>query len=93
MKKFNNDAYQSLVTDLIGDAFYSTSSIRGKLATIRSYAEVIIRKILDLNPNQKVTIGNSVILEKISNLPNHNFFENALSIMRPIGNDATHTEH
>lgn len=53
MKKFDNEKYQILAKDLMGDIFYSETSNRNKIATIRQYAEVIVRKILDINPSKK----------------------------------------
>lgn len=40
MSNFNNNAYQSLVTDLIGDTFYKDISVSGRISFIRKYAEV-----------------------------------------------------
>ena len=54
MKKFDNEKYQILAKDLMGDIFYSETSNRNKIATIRQYAEVIVRKILDINPSKKI---------------------------------------
>ena len=49
MSEFNNEAYQALVSDLINDAFYlEGASYRGIIAKIRQYAEVVVRKILNL---------------------------------------------
>lgn len=44
MSNFNNNEYQNLVTDLIGDTFYKDTSVSGKTSFVRKYAEVIIRK-------------------------------------------------
>ena len=52
MSNFNNNAYQSLVTDLIGDTFYKDISVSGRISFVRKYAEVVIRKILDIDPNK-----------------------------------------
>ena len=52
MNEFNNEAYHALVSDLINDAFYlEGTSHRGVIAKIRQYAEVIVRKILNLSPD------------------------------------------
>lgn len=64
MKKFNNEQYQILVKDLMGDIFYSETSNRNKIATIRQYAEVLVRKILDIDPCKKITIGEKEIFGK-----------------------------
>ncbi|WP_050567165.1 hypothetical protein [Vibrio owensii] len=64
--KFKNQAYEDLVRDLISDAFYLESrSNRGKISTIRQYAEVVIRKLLDLSEEKKVTLGEFDIIKKL----------------------------
>ena len=56
MNEFNNEAYRLLVSDLINDAFYLYgASYRGIIAKIRQYAEVIVRKILNLSTDQHFT--------------------------------------
>lgn len=53
MTKFNNEAYEALVNDLINDAFYlEGASRRGTIAKIRQYAEVIVRRILSIPKKQ-----------------------------------------
>lgn len=42
MSNFNNNAYQSLVADLIGDTFYKDTSVSGRISFVRKYAEVVI---------------------------------------------------
>lgn len=68
MKKFDNEKYQILAKDLMGDIFYSETSNRNKIATIRQYAEVIVRKILDIDSSEKVTVGAKKYLKKLRSL-------------------------
>ena len=93
MSNFNNNAYQSLVTDLIGDTFYKDISVSGRISFIRKYAEVVIRKILDIDPNKAVTLGAKNIQNRIKNLPNHEFIEAAVETVRGKGNQSTHTQY
>lgn len=93
MTQFNNEEYQALVNDLIGDIFYSETSFRGKISTVRQYAEIIVRKILDIVPNEYMTLGKNEIKEKIKHLQNHEFLENALKTIRDEGNKCTHTQY
>lgn len=66
MNNFNNEAYSALVSDLINDAFYlEGASRRGTIAKIRQYAEVIVRKILDLPPKTPVELGNGKLKHQI----------------------------
>lgn len=93
MKNFDNEEYQILAKDLMGDIFYSETSNRNKIATIRQYAEVIVRKILDINPNKKMTIGANEISKKIDALCNSKFLKEALEDIKQDGNQCTHTEY
>lgn len=93
MKKFDNEKYQILAKDLMGDIFYSDTSNRNKIATIRQYAEVIVRKILDINPSKKMTIGANEISKKLDALNNSEFLKEVLENIRQDGNKFTHTEY
>lgn len=93
MKKFDNEKYQILAKDLMGDIFYSETSYRNKIATIRQYAEVIVRKILDINPIKQITIGANEISKKIDALNNSEFLKEALDNIKQDGNKFTHTEY
>ncbi|HEL0567308.1 TPA: hypothetical protein TUT10_001868 [Streptococcus equi subsp. zooepidemicus] len=93
MKKFDNEKYQILAKDLMGAIFYSEISNRNKIATIRQYAEVIVRKILDINPSKKMTIGANEISKKLDALNNSVFLKEALENIRQDGNKFTHTEY
>lgn len=37
MSQFNNEEYRVLVSDLIGDVYYTSTSYRGKISTLRQY--------------------------------------------------------
>ena len=93
MKKFDNEKYQILAKDLMGDIFYSETSNRNKISTIRQYAEVIVRKILDISPSKKMTIGANEISKKIDALNNGEFLKEALENIKQDGNKFTHTEY
>lgn len=93
MKKFDNEKYQILAKDLMGDIFYLETSNRNKIATIRQYAEVIVRKILDINPSEKMTIGANKISKKLEALNNSEFLKEALENIKQDGNKFTHTEY
>lgn len=93
MSNFNNFEYQCLVTDLIGDAFYTETSFRGKISIIRQYAEVIVRKILDIEPSKQLTLGQNEVRKKIKSLPNHEYLEAAIDVIRDKGNLSTHTQY
>lgn len=94
MSNFNNDTYEALVKDLLNDAFYlDERSARGKIATIRQYSEVIVRRILDFSNEKFVTLGNAKILEKIKDRSKNNkLLLESLANICNIGNGCTHTQ-
>lgn len=52
-----------------------------------------MRKILDINPNKKITIGATEISKKLDALSNSEFLKEALENIRKDGNKFTHTEY
>lgn len=93
MRNFNNEAYECLTSDLIGDIFYTETSYRGKISEVRQYAEVIVRKLLDIDPDEKVTLGEKEIKNRICALPNCAFLMKAMSTIKGDGDKATHTRY
>ena len=93
--KFKNQAYEDLVKDLINDAFYiDLRSNRGKNSTIRQYAEVVIRKLLDLPHNKKVTLGDYEIIKALKTASSNNkLLIGAVKKLQKIGNKCTHTQN
>lgn len=92
MTNFNNEAYSALVNDLINDAFYlEGASRRGTIAKIRQYAEVVIRKILDLPHDATVELGNGKLQYKIKE-KNNPLLLNAVKIINKMGSECTHTK-
>lgn len=92
MNEFNNEAYRALVTDLINDAFYlEGTSHRGVIAKIRQYAEVIVRKILNLSPDDTVELGNGRLQHKIKERDNPLLLR-AVRDINKIGSECTHTK-
>lgn len=92
--KFKNQAYEELVKDLINDAFYIDSrSNRGRISTIRQYAEVVIRKLIDSNKNDKVTLGEFDIIRKLKAVSgNDKQLIKAVRKLQKLGNKCTHTQ-
>lgn len=89
---FNNEAYQALVNDLINDAFYiEGASYRGIIAKIRQYAEVVVRKILNLSPDETVELGNGKLQHKLKE-KNNPLLLNAVKKINKIGSECTHTK-
>lgn len=95
MTGFNNQAYKSLVEDLIKEVFYVDGrSNRGVIATIRQYAEVIVRRFLNLTDADRVTLGDRDILKEIKSKSNNSaLLLNALKAIQDVGNKCTHTQN
>ena len=91
MVNFNNEEYQILVSDLIGDIYYTSTSYRSKISRLRQYAEVVVRKLFDIPPDQKISLGNTTIRKCISELQHHEYVNNAVEIIKTNGNNCTHT--
>lgn len=91
--RFRNEAYTDLVNDLIFDAFYIDRPNRGKIASIRQYAEVVVRKILDLPESDTVTLGNRAIVQKLEQVSGNNqLLMKSVDRIRLAGNKCTHTQ-
>ncbi len=57
MKEFDDCEYSAMISDLIHDMKYIEESNRGKVATIRQYTEVLVRKILNIGSDTQLTLG------------------------------------
>lgn len=91
--RFRNEAYTDLVNDLIFDAFYLDRPNRGKIASIRQYAEVVVRKILDLPENEMVTLGNRARVQQLEQVSGNNqLLMRSVDKVRLAGNKCTHTQ-
>lgn len=93
MKNFTNQEYNCLAEDVVHDAFKANSSYRGRIAKERQYAEIIVRKILDINPEEQITLGKKDIKLKIQDLIHSDVVENALNVIQKHGNLDTHTQN
>lgn len=89
---FDNLDYEELAADLIQDAFYSNQSYRGKISRERSYAELVLRKLLDIDPEKQITIKQSDVLTLIRALPDSGYIIKAIDGIQPDGNNNTHTQ-
>ena len=90
---FNNNDYINISTDLIHDIFYSNISSRGRISSIRQYSEILIRKILDINPKKQVTVGDITIVKSLKKKSNNNkLIVDALKNIQTLGNKYTHTQ-
>ncbi|WP_197485311.1 MULTISPECIES: hypothetical protein [Sporosarcina] len=96
---FDDTDYQNIISDILNDTFYIDRSIRGKLAGIRQYSEILIRKILDIDPNEQFMLGklyNPTFKEKGEELLGESRYQDLIAIVdkiKPLGNAGTHTQY
>lgn len=94
MSYFDNKSYSSLVSDLLNDAIYIEGrSNRGVVSTVRQYAEVIVRRVLNLPQEKSMTLGNEEIKSRLKCASGGNkLLLDAIDKIRIMGNKCTHTQ-
>lgn len=92
MYKFNNTAYESLIEDLISDAFYLEGhSLRGRISTIRQYTEIVVRRIINFPEGKRFTLGQRNVEEQLKNKNDYRLID-AVEKINNLGSKHTHTE-
>lgn len=86
-----SEFYSARIKNSINDAFYAEGvSWEGKIRTLRTYAEIIVRFILN-KPEEYLTLGKKEKeLKKISD--NNELLMDSISKISEYGNNTTHTE-
>ena len=102
MDTFSNTLYSSLIEALMNDTQYIKSSNRGKLVGLRNYAEVLVRKILNIGNNQKLMLGqiridsdNLAVVKSLNNLGKE-LSDELIRITKNINvlcREGAHTQH
>ena len=91
--KYNDEEYRAVVGVYIGDIFYSNASYNSKIADIRKYAEVIVRRLIHRGNEKPLTIGNQYTKEKLRKSGiEEEMFWNALEKINSVGSDRSHTQ-
>ncbi len=92
IKQFENSEYEELIGALVGDIFYEGAiSNTTKIAIIRRYSKIILRKIFNIPETERMTIGGSRIKEAVKE-KNNSFLSNAIDVLHTYGDENTHTE-
>ena len=91
MSIFTNADFSPLAEEIIRDSFYSDNSYAGKIGAERRFAELVVRKALDLPLGSQMTLGEKQIKAQIALLPHHVLLENAIKGLKPFGNVNSHT--
>ncbi len=89
---YTDEAYRATIVSIFHDTYYIDSSYSNKVALIRKYTEIIIRRLLGWENEKKMTLGDIVVKKALrQNGYTEKFFIDALEIIRKQGNNQTHT--
>ncbi len=94
MSNFNNDKYRLLIEELINDTFYTEGvSYSNKIASIRRYTEIILRKMLDYPSGKKLTLGNINVQNRLAKKGyTEPLFLDSLDCINHNGSNRTHSQ-
>lgn len=93
MAGYAEDKYVVSITDLFHDICINDLSFRGRTILVRSYVEIVVRKLLDYPNSKSVELGKKHIQDL---LDKHGFtepfFRDSLDFVRQRSNDTYHTK-
>ncbi|UYZ68122.1 hypothetical protein LP122_10195 [Moraxella bovis] len=93
-RNFNQQDFESLIKEFLDESNIKGISNRTKIAKLRQYCEVVVRKILDFPNNQKLTLGDKAVVKKLRAISNNNILlMNSIDFIRSKGNDCIHTKN
>ena len=78
MTNFNNNEYVYILGDCLHDIFYVDTSYRGKIAQMRLLSEIIVRKLIDYDPNQQLTLGDRNVLTIVDSKKYGTHYKNSI---------------
>lgn len=92
MDKFTNEQYKFQVHAILKDIFLTDMSYDGKIARLGTYAEIIVRKMLNIPIKEKMTIGGPEVIKKIQGMPYFDERKIVFDTINEFGSERTHTE-
>lgn len=92
MNKFANEQYRFQVNAILKDVFLTDMSYDGKISRLRTYAEIIIRKMLDIPIKEKMTICGPKVIAKIQRMPYFDERKIVFDTINKFGTARIHTE-
>lgn len=92
MDKFANEQYRFQVSAILKDVFLTDMSYDGKIARLRTYAEIIVRKMLNIPIKEKMTICGPKVITKIKGMPYYDERKIVFDTINEFGSARTHTE-
>lgn len=91
--KYSDNVYKEAIVTLIDDIHYSNASYSSKVANIRKYAELIVRRLLHYDTSKQLTLGNYKTQERLAKKGcTEKIFVDALSAINKNGSNRTHTQ-
>ena len=78
MGNFKNKDYINILEDCLNDIFYADTSYRGKIAQMRVFSEIIVRKLIDYDPDKQLTIGDKNVLNMVKTLKFGNHYQDCI---------------
>lgn len=99
MKDFEEEEYTPRILDIIKVAFYNDNPTETRLTELRKYAEINLRRILNIGSGSKFMLGHLLhnkndAKTKLDALdyPRQKDLLKIVNQIKELGNDATHTE-
>lgn len=92
--KYNNNEYEALIHVLMNEAFYMESlSYDTKIAQIRKYTEIIVRRLLKYPCDKLLTLGHYTVQNKLEKGGfTESLLSESLSTINANGSHRTHTQ-
>ena len=91
--EYSDDLYYDSLTTVVGDIYYSNTSIDNKIARFRKLAELIVRKLIKYNPDWKLMLGDHRTIEALHDAGvDEEFFWKAYDVINKNGRESTHSK-
>lgn len=91
--QYSDEIYREAIAVLIDDIHYSNASYSSKVANVRKYAELIVRRLLHYNPQKQLTLGHTYTREKLLKKGyTEKLFIDSLDVINGMGSDRAHTQ-
>lgn len=91
--KYTDEAYKEAIAVVVSDIHYSNASYTSKIANIRRYSEIIIRRLLGYDSDKQLTLGHHVTQDKLRKKGfTEKLITDAIAFINEEGSDRTHTQ-
>lgn len=91
--KYTDEAYKEAIAASISDIHYSNASYTSKIANIRRYSEIIIRRLLCYDSSKQLTLGSHVTQDRLRKKGfTEKLFEDTITSINKTGSDRSHTQ-